>query len=751
MMTGRGYPSESFIPIPVTPPQTGGDHPDDPVTATVIWHRLATVNEENAATILAVSGSPGVVFSKDFNSALLTADGEYVFLGRHILIHGGVIDLAVRYLLEEQAAGRLEIRPGDVFLTNDPWLASGHANDLVVVQPVFADSQCIAWTGNTVHHVDFGGRSAGSRDMDAQSAYQEAVLFPPLPVVAGGVFRADIAALLERQSRMPDYVALDLRAQVAGNGAAARRILEIAGQYGTAVLAGVMQRIIGHTAGQFAGQLAAIPDGTWRTAAYIDSAAADDDAVYRVGLELAKTGTRLTFRDHDSVGQLAAPLNATYAAWRSGILCAVLAQLGGAAPACLGGPLRHIDFGYAPGSVLNARFPAPVNRATGLGLSYAMGLGINVLAQMLAIDPARRGELLSVSGHEPVITPGLSGVRSTGRSFLRVLLDTEATGCSSSLRADGSAAGGSSANAGSNIPNVEEIEQSGGMLYLYRREEPDTGGAGRQRGGNAIGFGVIPYQAKDVRASVSGSGVAVPSFAGLFGGYPGACRHAALTREAGVWAAFSGGRACGGPGDLAGETVLLPGKCQEIPVGPDDVLTVVGGAGAGCGDPLERDPALVAADVTARAVSPAAARAIYGVAGSEQDGIWTADEQATAALRAGLIAGRGSAALPRLGPAGRPSLAGPHPAIGRQDGEFRCLACQTVLGPAAGPYRALLRRQPRAPSEVPGVGGRRNGPVQLEEYTCPGCGLLMDVRLATTASPPGEDEIRWDDPLAVRP
>jgi N-methylhydantoinase B len=719
------YPkSESFIPRPIlvasaTPPASV-----DPVTFELLRHRIALVNEENAATILTLSGSPAILFSRDFNSAVLTSAGEYVSLGRHILTHGGVIDLAVRFLMEAAEAGGLVIDPGDMFLINDPWIAAGHANDVIIVAPVFDGPRLLAWVGNTVHHADVGGRMPGSRDLDARTMYDEGICIPWVKIVRAGRFSTEIAGLVERQSRNPGYVGVDLRAQVAGNRAAAERLEEITGNYGGAALSSVFEMIIGIGDRRCVEVLGSLPDGRWRVKRYIDGARTGDEQFYPVGLELEKSGSELTFRDFESWPEQPAPINSTFSGWRAGVLCGVLGQMGSLSPGVPGGILRHLRFEYSPGTLLMARRPSPVNRATSVGVSMAMGMATELLARLLVWSAELRPEVVSISGHQPIITAGVSGRWPGGSTFTRVFTDTEANGGASTLARDGDGTCGSSLNVGCAIPNVEETELSGGLLYLFRREEQDTGGPGFRRGGNAIAYALTPYRSHEVTVNLSASGVAGPTFPGLFGGAPGRNRGAFIYRAAAPLEMVSGGTA---GRDLGGaEPERLLGKCQGIRLDGGDVLLVISGSGTGQGDPLVREVALVADDVAAGRLSPDRAWAEYGVSLHRDGADTVVDMAATQGRREELRSIRlgGRAPAPAVTSSATASAPSPSPWLSlTPDGGLACAACAAVVGEVS--YGADGR--PSGSARLPGLraNSRPEGRLVVTETFCANCGLRL--------------------------
>jgi N-methylhydantoinase B len=153
----------------------------DPVTFEVIRHRLWAINDDQARMAARLSGSPIIFEGYDFNAALTTADGRSLYTGVYILHHGATLDEVVRHVLAMW--DRDDLRPGDMFFTNDPWLGALHANDGVLVMPLFADGDLVGWSGIVTHDSDVGSPVPGSFVVGAQDRFGEAPLIPVIRMV----------------------------------------------------------------------------------------------------------------------------------------------------------------------------------------------------------------------------------------------------------------------------------------------------------------------------------------------------------------------------------------------------------------------------------------------------------------------------------------------------------------------------------------------------------------------------------------
>ena len=161
----------------------------DPATFEVLRHRLWAINDEAAVTIGRVSGSPIATEGNDFNSGLMTADGETVVAGIYVLVHAAALGRIVRDVIDNYTENP-GINPGDMFLTNDTYVGAPHQADVIVVAPIFHGDRLIAWTGSCVHQADVGGPVPGSITVGARNIYEEALPISPVKIVERGVMRA---------------------------------------------------------------------------------------------------------------------------------------------------------------------------------------------------------------------------------------------------------------------------------------------------------------------------------------------------------------------------------------------------------------------------------------------------------------------------------------------------------------------------------------------------------------------------------
>ena len=235
----------------------------DPVTYEVVRHALWNVNEEHGATIQRLSGSPVAMYALDLNPSILTEDAEFVYFGPYMQYMSGVTDTQVKWTLENRSDNP-GIGAGDMFLANDPWVGAAHQQDVMLLCPVFWEGELFCWVTNCLHQYDIGGITPGSFCPSARDAFDEGILIPPVKIVEAGTVRRDIEELYLRSSRKPASVALDFRAQLAGNTTACERVLTLVRRYGAETVKAVMKRILDNGERAFLRKLARLPDGDFR-------------------------------------------------------------------------------------------------------------------------------------------------------------------------------------------------------------------------------------------------------------------------------------------------------------------------------------------------------------------------------------------------------------------------------------------------------------------------------------------------------
>jgi N-methylhydantoinase B len=608
----------------------------DPITYEIIKNKLWAINQEAASTLRLVSGSPVANEANDMNTALMTADGDALAIGLYITIHAMSLSFTAKTIVTDYAENP-GIGEDDVFLCNDPYVGPCHQMDVTAVAPIHWNGRLVAWTGATVHQIDLGGPMMGQVQVGATSIFGEQPIMPPMKIVEGGRLRKDVERLYLRRTRLEKLTALDLRAKIAACNVAKRRVHEILARYGEAAFLATVQKISADTEAVTRAKLRKIPDGIWRHRCYIDY----EDRYYRVQVELTKRGDGMTLDFTESSPQAPAVINGCYPSLAGGVVAALLPLLLWDHFWCPAGLMRCVEIRSKPGTVVHAEWPAGVCKSTTTA-SYSVTKAVSVVVgKMLAASDAFRDQAMATWMGGLVIEE-LSGTDQRDRFFGAVMLDMMAEGAGARSTKDGVDTSGILDNSNFIIANVEDYEFAYPILYLYRRQEPDTGGAGRWRGGVSLSCAYLAHNTPAIPTKITHAiGFAHPESVGFFGGHPSGSNVVRIQRGSRVRELLAAGRLHQEPEEVGGTTELFD-QIRQTHLGPDDVYYAVGMGGGGYGDPLEREPERVAADVRRGLVTARGARLLYGVVLTPSGSV---DIEATEDLRRELRAERLQAAI----------------------------------------------------------------------------------------------------------
>jgi N-methylhydantoinase B len=720
----------------------------DPITYEVIRHALWHVNEEHGATIQRVSGSPVAMYALDLNPSILTEDGEFVYFGPYMQYMSGVTDTQVKWVLEFRSDNP-GIRDGDMFLANDPWVGAAHQQDVMLICPVFWEGELFCWVTNCLHQYDIGGITPSSFCGSAESAFEEGICIPPVKIVEGNEIRRDIEELYLRSSRKPEAVALDFRAQLAGDITARDRVLALIRRYGPEVVKGVMKRIIANAEAAFLKKLKRLPDGVWRERSYVECCRPGDRRAHCVMLTLRKAGTKLVFENEGTAAQTGA-MNATYSGWRGSIMVALNQLLCWDQYFCIGGALRHVEFDPTPGTFNCANFPASVSTAPIQAMEISLYPAYNVLSKMIHSDPEMRQDIMCIGGTSQWPATIFRGVDQWGDPYGYLLVDPIGGAIGAFATGDGISTGGQSRTPICKLPNVEHTEQTFPLLFLYRKEVIDSGGAGRHRGGLSAESCFIPHRTEVITQDTLSSGNAIPTSPGMMGGYPATTNAYKFKRATDIAARLATREMPVDIAQVAGEDVTLQLRQENFLQQPTDVYAVTWSAAGGFGDPLEREAERVREDVLDhRSVSPGAARDIYGVVIAPDGRV---DAEATLQLRARRRDAnrRRDGVVQQLRGRLVARITDNLDLRREKDGlHMGCCKCSADLGSVRDNYKHhCVRREADISTANPNIGDYRryidDRPV-FRQFFCPGCGALIENEVARAADP-----LLWDIELHPR-
>ncbi|WP_313354223.1 hydantoinase B/oxoprolinase family protein [Microbacterium sp.] len=534
----------------------------DPVLVEVVGSALSTIVEEMSETLVKAAFSPNIKERRDCTASLFDAEGQAIAQDEGgSPLHLGSLMGIVSALREQYSLDK--IRPGDVFIGNDPYTGGGsHLPDIVLATPIFIDGKLSAWAATLAHHADFGDRGHAH-------IFQEAIRIPPVHLVREGVRQDELLQLILLNCQIPEERIADLRAQEAALRVAVTRYTELCERYGADVVRAIGAELLDYTERRTRVAISEFPDGEYTFEDKFDCPELDEELTLRV--RIVVSGDRMLFDFAGNPPQVRASVNVVW----TGLYAAVyytIKTLIDSDIAPNAGLYRPITIEAPEGSIINCSAPAAVN-----GRSETCQRIVDLIQGALAPAVPERVTGASNGANTGVHFSGRDNAR--GRDF--VYLETIGGGSGARYNKDGLDGVQVHMTNTSNLP-VESLETEYPLMVEAYEFIEDSGGTGEYRGGMGIRRR-IRAEAEDVHFWLDTSRQKSQPW-GVFGGGPGASARCVLSEDA-------------RPIDH-GYTVLQPGQWASIETA---------GAG-GYGDPSARVDEALQADVQDGRVSPETAR-----------------------------------------------------------------------------------------------------------------------------------------------
>jgi N-methylhydantoinase B len=536
----------------------------DAVSLGIMWDRLIAITDEIVSTLVRTSFSSIVRESYDLTVVLMDAQGRLIAQGTQSLpVFMGTAPVTLARMLETFPPDQLE--PGDVIITNDPWIGTGHLFDINVMRPVFRGGAIVAYTLSITHLPDVGGTGFGAAATEIQ---HEGLRLPVCRLMRRGQPDRFILDLIRANVRVPEQVVGDLMANVAGNEIGSLRLLEFMDEYAIADLAPLSRAIRRQSERAARERIAAMPSGSYASRIDIEGVGAPITLACRV--EIAGDALRVDFAGSGPCVRrgINVPFCYTRAMALYAIKCITSPSLpnneGSTAPVAVSAPA---------GCILNAQPPFPT------GARHAIGHFVTPLV-FAALQDAAPGNVQADCGMMDLIT--FQGTHPNGRAVSTIYFASGGFGALAGH--DGLETTPGPSNMA--VVPVEVWETLTGTTIEHKRLLPDSGGAGASRGG--LGQEVVIRNDTGHAMSIfsMANRTAYPA-QGFNGGRPGALREHRIN---------------GHPIDPMGRHTLQPG----------DRLILREAGGGGFGDPRKRSPRSLQADIEAGFVTPERAPLDYG-------------------------------------------------------------------------------------------------------------------------------------------
>ena len=551
----------------------------DPIAMEIFSNRLLSITEEMGHTLIRASFSTNIKERRDCSVALFDGRGRLIAQASHVPLHlgslmGGVEAVLGAYTLDE-------IHDGDTFVCNDPYLAGGtHMPDISTITPVFASGRLCFFTANIAHHSDVGGSVPGSISASAHTVFEEGLRIPIMKLVRRGTLDRDLLNLIACNSRDPNERNLDLQVQVSANGRGKTLAKDLVDRMNLDVVEQSVEDLLLYTRERLRNRIAMLTPGEYSFTSWLDDDGMGGDPVpIQATVRVEDTNLEIDFAG--SGEQARGAMNIPESAIRASVYFSIKTLLD---PELLpnSGFFDAIKITRPEGTIVHPRHPAAVG-ARSIACNKVVRAIFGAFSGLL--PPDRR----IAAGHDAVPAIVFSG-KNKDRAGDFVYLETMGGGVGASAVADGADAVQVHMTNTSNLP-VEALEHEYPLMVEEYGMVPDSGGAGRHRGGLALAR-EISATVDDITFSARSDGhvLAAP---GAEGGADGGC--ARLVRNHGKNTAE-----------------VLPSKVSNLRMQAGESMRLETAGGGGFGPPSERAAASLAADLRSGKTSEPQAETDYG-------------------------------------------------------------------------------------------------------------------------------------------
>ncbi|MFG2005498.1 hydantoinase B/oxoprolinase family protein [Spirillospora sp. NPDC048911] len=578
----------------------------DPILLAVIANRFEAIVREMTHTLQKAAYSTLISVSRDFSCAIVTGDHQLLASAEGLPVQNYGAEIQTKSMCDLHS----DLRPGDAFLHNDPYLGNSHVPDLGVLVPVFAEGRHLFTAVAKGHVVDSGGPNPGSESMDARDTYSEGTLvFPAVRVERDYREIEDITRMARQHVRFPELWYGDYRAMLGAVRTAERRLAELVGKYGADLVVSAAAEWLDYSERMMASEVCKIPGGRIAGEARLDPLPVAPDGIpLRVEITVDEQAGHIDVDLRDNIDCLPAGINASVAATLSAVMQGVFSVVDPGVPHNAGS-FRRVRIHLRENCIVGIpRFPASCSMATSIPTSRLINLVQSTFSQLgEGWGVAEGGVDLGAS------YPGITGFDPRRGVDYHAFFPVGNNGGPASPHADGWVTYTIPCVAGLLYRNsVESDERRFPVRFRALRIVPGSGGPGRFRGGPTV-------------EAAFGPTLAPMSVSSLSDGYE--------TPAHGVRGGAAGSLAASYKVDLDGDREQLP-PAFDVELAPGEHVIGYACGGGGYGDPLERDPQAVLEDVEERWVPFEDALDVYGVVLSpREDERYEVDVPATSDLR----------------------------------------------------------------------------------------------------------------------
>ena len=587
----------------------------DTVVYEIIRSGLYAAAREMKVAMMRTAASPIIHSGGDASAAIFDAKMQLVAQGNDIPTMMGSAVMSTKASVE--AIGVKNLRHGDVIISNDVYLGGGnHQPDVQLTRPVFVDGEIVAYTMTRGHWVDIGGIAPGSFAVATWDVHAEGIRIPPVLLFRDDKPVDDIFRMIVNNTRDADNRTLDIKAQYAGTFVGGARIIEMAKKYGSAAIADAMARSLDYSERLTRARIEKIPDGVYEGSDFLEpvGTAGWPQDLIPVQVKITVDGSRMVFDYTGTASQVRGGVNCPFSVLCNSTWFTVKAITDPMIPINQG-CYRPVEIICPEGTVLNCTYPASVVSGVTETSPRIIDMLLRTLSQAIPDRVVAQNNCAACTG----VFSGTDPVEERTRAFRRkvvAMVDPNAGGFGARPDKDGISA--IRVLVGNTGTQSTELTEHLIPLTIEKWElVPDSGGAGRWRGGLTTDR-VYRVEYDEATLTVTAErGRVAPK--GLFGGLEGACFKSTVTKP-------------------DGSVIEMPSKGSAAVVNKGDRVLIRCAGSGGYGDPLEREPDRVLKDVIDGYVTAKAARELYGVALSNDNR--KIDTASTVALRQRIYAAK---------------------------------------------------------------------------------------------------------------
>ena len=566
----------------------------DPITVEVIHNYYLSAAREMERNLMRTAYTTIVYEIRDFGLGIYDKNCRMLAESPGLAVFTCGNDYGLQKSVE--FIGIENFEPGDLVLTSYPYWSSAHPMDVLATSPIFYQDELIGFTAIKQHWIDLGQKEAGYM-LDSTDVFQEGLIMPAMKLYRGGVRNEEIVNLIRFNSRIPDRVIGDMNAQISACRTGERRVAEMAERFGIDTLLEAVEAILDHGERISRARLAHLPKGSWEAEDWVDDDGINRDTMLKLKVKVTITDDEFIVDWTGSNPRTEGPMNLPIGS-STGV--SNLAFKGITTPdyPANAGHYRPLKVIAPPGTLVHALPPAP---------TFTLWAGLLMPEVIMkALSQGMPDIIPACSGGDIFGIMGLGTHPETGLPWLEA--HNEAVGFGAFEGNDGEDGIMHLSEPGCRNNPIEVMETKGPWLIENYSFLPDTGGPGEFRGGVGVTRSYRFLHPSQLLCIVKKTKTAPWGMNGGQDGTPGSTT---------LWAGT--------------DREHTDGSLHEKDLQPEDVLINRSGGGGGWGNPYQRDPQLVLADVRDGFVSERSAREDYGVV--IHTGSWTVDEAATAILR----------------------------------------------------------------------------------------------------------------------